>query len=66
MLSDKQIKRFKSIYRDRYDEKITMIEAQEKGIKFIHFFQLLYGPITKEQYNTYKKIKNEINKKKIP
>lgn len=63
MLSDEQIKQFQALYKDAFGLEISKEEALNKGTKLVRLFELVYQPITKEQYNKYKNY--EITGKKI-
>lgn len=58
MLSDDQITQFQKIWKKRFNENISKEEACEKGIKLINMVQLIYRPMTKEEYE-------EIQQRKI-
>ncbi len=63
MLSDEQIKQFQALYKDAFGLEISKEEALRKGTKLVRLFELVYQPITKEQYNKYKNY--EITREKI-
>ncbi len=51
MLSDSQIEKFQEIYRDRFGKEISREKALEKGAKLLRLMQLIYVPMTKEEYD---------------
>lgn len=66
-LSQKAIKEFREIWKKQFKENITDEKANEKGIEFLRFFQLIYSPIPKEEfkkYQTYEKEKAKSNLQK--
>jgi len=60
MLSDEQIKQFQALYKDTFGQDISKEEALRKGTKLVRLFEIVYQPITKEQYKKY-----EITREKI-
>lgn len=54
MLSDEQIKKFQALYKEQFGEDISREEAYEQGIKLIRLFELIYKPITEEDYQGIK------------
>jgi len=49
-LTEQQITRFQKIYKARFNKQLSKKEALEKGIKLVKMIQIVYRPITKEQY----------------
>lgn len=45
MLSKKAIGEFKEIYKNEFKEEISDSEAEEKGMKLLRLFKLIYKPI---------------------
>jgi len=80
MLSEKDIAEFQKIYKEQFGKEISKEDAYAKGVKLLRLVQLVYQPITQEQYNKLqqrrkegennknnyqnKNIKNENNKNK--
>jgi len=50
LLTSNQIARFQKIYQRRFGKKISRGEALEKGTKLVRLMQIVYQPITKEEY----------------
>lgn len=50
VLSDKQIVSFQNLYKSQFGKDISREEACEKGIKLIRLVQLIYKPMTKNEY----------------
>ena len=63
MLSDEQIKQFQALYKNAFGKEISKEDALRKGTKLVRLFEIVYQPITKEQYNKYKNY--EITREKI-
>jgi hypothetical protein len=55
MLSDKQIKKYQSLYKEHLGKEINKEEAYLQGMTLVRLIELVYKPITKEEYKTYKK-----------
>ena len=51
MLTDEHITKFRNLYKKRFGKDISWEEAYEKGIKLIHMVELIYKPMTKEEFN---------------
>ena len=50
MLSDEQITRYQTLYKNRYGKEINREEAYEQGAKLIRLVELVYQPITQDEY----------------
>lgn len=50
MLTEQNITTFQAIYKARFHKDLTRQEAVEKGIKVLRLMQLIYKPMTVEQY----------------
>ena len=50
MLSDEQITKYQTLYKNRYGKEISREEAYEKGAKLIRLVELVYKPMTKDEY----------------
>jgi len=50
MLSDEQIIKFQTLWKNRFDKEISREEAYEKGVKLIRLVELIYKPMTKTEY----------------
>lgn len=49
-LTDEQVEEFRELYRLHLSEDIGYEEAYEKGVKLVHLMELIYKPMTAEQY----------------
>jgi hypothetical protein len=54
MLSDKQVIAFQALYRKHFGREISLEESYEKGIKLVRLIELVYKPMTKEDYQKLK------------
>jgi len=50
MLSNEQIKKFQTLYKDSFGRKISREEAYEQGVKLIRLVELIYKPMTEAEY----------------
>jgi len=50
LLTDAQIDRFQAIYKARFHRDLSREEALEKGTKLVRLMQIVYRPMTKENY----------------
>lgn len=49
MLTDEQIIKFQTLYKNRFGKEISRAAAYEKGIKLIRLIELIYKPITENE-----------------
>jgi hypothetical protein len=63
MLSDEQISNFRVLYKNRFGKDISREEALEKGVKLLRLVQLVYKPITEEEYTCLRERKIKIKHK---
>ena len=59
MLSDEQITKFQTLYKNRFGKKISREEAYEQGAKLIRLVELVYKPMTEEEYQRLQKRRRE-------
>ena len=55
MLTDEQITKFQTLYKNRFGKDITRQEAYDKGVKLIRFIELIYKPMTENKYQKLQK-----------
>jgi len=48
MLSDEQIKKFQTLYKNRFGKEISREDALEQGVKPIRLMELIYKPMTEK------------------
>ena len=59
MLSDEQITKFQTLYKNRFGKNISREEAYEKGAKLIRLVELIYKPMTEKEYKMVQKRRKE-------
>lgn len=62
MISNKKLQEFKALYRKHFGIELSDGEAQEKGSKLVRLLEIVYKPMTQEEYNEVTKRKEEIMK----
>jgi hypothetical protein len=50
MLSDERIKKFQTLYKNRFGKEISREEAYEQGVKLMRLVELIYKPMTEKEY----------------
>ena len=50
MLSDEQIKKYQTLYKNRYGKEISRELALEQGLKLIRLVKLIYHPMSEDEY----------------
>jgi len=63
MLSDAQITKFQTLYKEQFGKEISRKEALEKGIKLMRLVELVYKPITQEEYEAVQRDRQETPQK---
>lgn len=59
MLSHEQITKFQTLYKNRFGKKISKEEAYEQGIKLIRLVELIYKPMTEDEYKKLQERRRE-------
>ena len=59
MLTDKEITDYQAIYKKIYGKNISKQEALEQGIKLIRLMEIVYKPMTQEEYDMVQKRRAE-------
>ena len=59
MLSDEQIRKFQTLYRNRFGKEISRDEAYEKGVKLLRLVELVYKPMTETEYQRLQQRRQE-------
>lgn len=66
-LSNEHLSQFQSLCKEHFGEEISREEAHEQGIKLLRLVQLIYKPMTLEEFlqvqNEILKIRTRINKR---
>ena len=50
MLSDEQIKTYQTLYKNRFGKEISREQAYEQGVKLLRLIELIYKPMTEEEF----------------
>jgi len=59
MLSDEQITKFQTLYKNHFGKEISREEAYEKGAKLVRLIELIYKPMTESEYKQVQKRRKE-------
>ena len=59
MLSNEQITKFQTLYKNRFGKEISRGEAYEKGAKLIRLVELIYKPMTEGEYQKLQERRKE-------
>ncbi len=55
MLTDAQKSKFQKLYQERFGRTISREEALAKGIELIELLKLIYKPMTREDYQKFRR-----------
>lgn len=58
-LSEQHITQFQMLYAEKFGREISRAEALDMGTKLVRLLQLVYKPVTKEQFELAKKRQKE-------
>lgn len=64
MIPEKQLKKFKEIYKKCFGKDLSDDDALEKATKLLRTVEITYKPMTVEQYKALQKRRKEIGKRK--
>ena len=64
MLSDEDVAEFQKIYKEHFGKEISKEDAYTKGATLLRLVQLIYRPITLEQYKKLQQRRKEIGENK--
>ncbi len=59
MLSNEQITKFQTLYKNRFGRKISREEAYEQGVKLMRLVELIYKPMTEGEYQQLQERRRE-------
>jgi len=65
MLSDEQIKKYQTLYKNRFGKEIGREEAYEQGAKLIRLVELIYKPMTEAEYQKLQERRRQAGDLKI-
>jgi hypothetical protein len=63
ILSEEYITKFQTLYKDHFGEEIGREEAYEKGVKLIRLIEIVYQPMTENEYKQLQERRKELNNK---
>jgi hypothetical protein len=55
MTTEKLVQSYKELYRKKFDKDLSDEEALDQAMKLITLVKAIYKPITKEDYEKYKR-----------
>lgn len=55
MLSDEQVKKFQTIYKESFGKEISYGDALDRGIKLVRAMRIIYQPITQKDCDDLQK-----------
>ncbi|MCK9393221.1 MAG: hypothetical protein WCX30_01665 [Candidatus Paceibacterota bacterium] len=59
MISEKALKDFKAIYKKQFDIELSDQDALESATKLLKLVEIIYKPMTKEEYEKVQKRREE-------
>jgi hypothetical protein len=59
MISEKALKEFKAIYKKEFDIELSDQDALESATKLLRLVEIIYKPMTKEEYGKVQKQREE-------
>ena len=60
MLSEEQIIKFQALYKKHFGKEISREEARRSGTQLIRLIQLIYKPMTEEEFQQLQKRRIEM------
>lgn len=59
MISKERLQKFKQIYKKRFNKDLSDQEALEKATRLLRLVEIVYKPMTQEEYNALQKRREE-------
>ena len=59
IISEKALKDFKAIYKKKFDVELSDRDALESATKLLRLVEIVYKPMTKEEYERVQKRREE-------
>jgi hypothetical protein len=56
LTNDAYVERYRELYQARYGKQLSAEEATEQANKLLMFFQWLYRPMSKDEFDTMRKM----------
>lgn len=63
MISKEQLEKFKKLYKKHFKKGISDQEALDKSIRLVRLIELIYKPMTENEYNRLQKRRGETKNK---
>lgn len=64
MISEEQIKKYQTIYKEQFGEDISTADALEQGTMLVNLTRVIYKPMTKAELGQVNKQRKETDKEK--
>ena len=61
-IPDEKIEKLQQIYRENYGIWLSERKAREEGQKILEFMEIIYQPVTKEEYEKLQERREETQK----
>ena len=59
MLSEEHVEKFRTLYKNRFGKEISREKAYEKGAKLVRLMEIIYKPMTEQEYSDLQKRREE-------
>lgn len=59
-ISKEQLEKFKVLYKNRFGKEISDQETLESGTKLVRLIELIYNPMTEEEFKQLEKRRKKI------
>ncbi|MFH2022636.1 MAG: hypothetical protein ABIJ33_05190 [Patescibacteria group bacterium] len=66
VITDKQMAKFKTLYKSHFDEDLSPQDALDKAMKLLVMMKIVYKPMTVEQYNRVQESRKRLGLEPIP
>lgn len=60
MLTKEQVKSYQALYKQRFGKELDRNEAYRQGVNLIRLIELVYKPISSENYNRLQAIRQTV------
>ena len=61
MLTDEQITKYQTLYKNRYGKELSREKAYEQGTKLIRLMELIYKPMTEAEFQQLEEHRRQTN-----
>ncbi|MBU0978374.1 MAG: hypothetical protein ABIJ03_04035 [Patescibacteria group bacterium] len=66
VITDKQMAKFKTLYKSHFNEDLSPQDALDKAMKLLVMMKIVYKPMTVEQYNRVQESRKRLGLEPIP